>query len=98
MRYINIDKICKGCNRKCSKNIRDIATCMIHKDNIVFDTKSDLHKIKELIRFNILWFLDDEKCTLATLKINDVNKCIDKILKDLTTQENLSIILKNQDI
>lgn len=98
MKYIDLDKLCKDCKKNCSKNIRDISVCIINKPDIIFDTNAKLHEIKDMIRFTILWHLDNEKCEIALNKNKELNKCINTIIKDLTKIQNLSIILKNQDI
>lgn len=92
MKYINIDKLCKDCNYKCEKKEKDISIC-IQRRQVIEDTDTQLTTIKDMLKFEILWFLDNDKCTMALTQSKDLSQCVDKIIDNLTDIENLPIIL-----
>lgn len=60
-------QICFFYNRKNIKNIDDI-----------FD-----EQLKDEIKFHILWFLDDEKCSLALTKSKELSQAVEKIIEEI---------------
>lgn len=97
MKYINIDKLCKDCNYKCEKKEKDISIC-IQRRQVIEDTDIQLTTIKDMIKFEILWFLDDDKCTMALTQAKELSQCVDNIIENLTQIENLPIILASYKI
>lgn len=76
---------CLNCNRKCEQNIEDLQVCLFYnrKDGIK-DIDTILNEqLKDNIKFHILWFLDDEKCTLALTKAKDLSKAVEKIIEEI---------------
>jgi len=55
-----------------------------------------VEELKDMIKFYILWYLDDEKCNIALTQSKDLSACVDKIIDDLTQMSQLPIILSKQ--
>lgn len=110
MNYINLDKVCLGCNRKCSKELKDYVSCILYRGKIETlekfkprdinydDELKNIEDIKDMIRFYILWFLDDSNCNIALTQASELNEAIEKILKELTNVSKLNIILQEYKV
>ena len=105
MKYIDLDKICVGCRRKCNKELDDYLGCIKYRGKIesvekfdVKDTNFDeelktVDDIKDMIKFYIIWYLDDNKCNIALTQAKELSECVEKIISDLTDVYKLNIIL-----
>lgn len=105
MKYINLDKVCSGCNRKCNKELKDYIECIKYRGQIEklenYEPKDinfneeikNIIDIKDMIKFYILWYLDDSKCNIAITQSKELSECVEKIISDLTNVYKLDIIL-----
>lgn len=71
-------------NKECKQDDEQLQICFFYNRNTIKNI-DDLFT-KELIdniKFHILWFLDDEKCTLALTKAKDLSKAVEKIIEEI---------------
>lgn len=50
-----------------------------------FNSLDDIfdEEFKDNVKFHILWFLDDNNCTLALTKAKELSQTVDKIIEEI---------------
>ena len=75
---------CERCINKCRQNDENLQVCFFYNRDRI-KTLDDIvsEQLKDEIKFHILWFLDDEKCTLALTKAKDLSQAVEKIIEEI---------------
>ena len=79
---VAIYKRCIDCNYKCEQNVNDLKICLrqdiIKNIDEIFDDEC-----KDIMKYYILWYLDDIDCKLALTKSKELSQTIDKIISEI---------------
>lgn len=76
-------KICLECKQNCEQVDEELQNCFFYnRHNKNFDDIFN-EEFKDELKFQILWFLDNEKCDIALNKSKDLSKLVEEIITEI---------------